>query len=459
MQAADLEYTYRYRRESALLPGRETPRLNLITTSSPVADIRYVRGAVVNPKRTADMLIAVVDVVQSRFHIPPAMLAKILRQSDPVVTCSRELCRFEGFSACCGAYVRLDLLDTALDGERFDTGTTNVNFNAPMRAALSRVRDGDPMEIEIGSGSVAVETDEGQVVERKVTLPSRWLRGFTDVQAVQARMRLCFELSGPEFRRFLRELPRGIKGAAWLTFANGSVRISARYSPGAVSVGGIDRLRVLDTVARHAERVEVYGPPSHEDADAGESAWIIDTADSRLTLALSPEVWRGFSGEGQVLDVLARPDDERATAAVKASLRWQERIDVDEIRAAHSLEVEAVERALAQFAATGLVGYDLHSGTYFHRELPFNPDSIPKLQPRLEGARRLVDGAAVEFESSVDPVTAWVRSGDIEYRVVLGEEGDRCTCVWYARHGGARGPCKHILAVRLARDAGDAHVN
>ncbi|MEU7867433.1 SWIM zinc finger family protein [Dactylosporangium sp. NPDC049140] len=30
-------------------------------------------------------------------------------------------------------------------------------------------------------------------------------------------------------------------------------------------------------------------------------------------------------------------------------------------------------------------------------------------------------------------------------------DGERCTCQWFARHGLGRGPCKHILAVRLAR--------
>ncbi len=31
------------------------------------------------------------------------------------------------------------------------------------------------------------------------------------------------------------------------------------------------------------------------------------------------------------------------------------------------------------------------------------------------------------------------------------DDGDRCTCPWFGAHGSGRGPCKHILAARLAR--------
>ena len=45
--------------------------------------------------------------------------------------------RFESFSACAGVYARLDLEPGVLDGRPREWGTTNVDFNTPMRAALS----------------------------------------------------------------------------------------------------------------------------------------------------------------------------------------------------------------------------------------------------------------------------------------------------------------------------------
>jgi predicted nucleic acid-binding Zn finger protein len=41
----------------------------------------------------------------------------------------------------------------------------------------------------------------------------------------------------------------------------------------------------------------------------------------------------------------------------------------------------------------------------------------------------------------------------VEHRVVLAAGGDRCSCPWFNRTGGAAGPCKHVLAAQMARDA------
>ena len=114
------------------------------------------------PLRAADLLRGLVQVVQSRFYMPPAMLARILALADPVVTCGDDVLRFEAFSACCSTYARVDLLPQAVDGERTGRGTTNVDFNAPMRAALARVRDSDDVGLAIGADSVELSRGRGR---------------------------------------------------------------------------------------------------------------------------------------------------------------------------------------------------------------------------------------------------------------------------------------------------------
>jgi hypothetical protein len=214
--ATALSYTYSYRSESALVAGPARKQLFLaLSAQNPVP--AFFRGTLVAPKRAADQLLAVSDVVRSRFHVPSAMLEKILLLADPVITCGGERLRFEGFSSCCGAYARLDLLPPALAGEFLGSGTANVDFNAPMRAALGRVRDGDDVGLALDAGAFEVRSGGASVIERKVELPLRWLRGFTEVQAYQARMELCLETGGAELRRFLRELPAAWKGAAWIS--------------------------------------------------------------------------------------------------------------------------------------------------------------------------------------------------------------------------------------------------
>ena len=64
------------------------------------------------------------------------MVAQILRAADPVVTLDGERLRVESFSQCCGVYARADFLPDFLVADAIGKGTTNVDFNPPMRAAL-----------------------------------------------------------------------------------------------------------------------------------------------------------------------------------------------------------------------------------------------------------------------------------------------------------------------------------
>jgi hypothetical protein len=74
------------------------------------------------------------------------------------------------------------------------------------------------------------------------------------------------------------------------------------------------------------------------------------------------------------------------------------------------------------------------------------------MHPRLRDARALVDDGAVRLAGD----TGYVRSGDAEHLVQRTPAGDRCTCPWYGKYHDSRGPCKHVLAVALARGAASA---
>jgi hypothetical protein len=124
------------------------------------------------------------------------MLAAVLRAVDPVVTSNCDRLRFESFSACCGVYARLDVLPAALDGAVLTSGTTNVDFNPPMREALARVSGKDPLRLSVGVDDVTVSTMDGEVVEKRVPLPERWLKGFAEVQLACAQMSLLAALDG-----------------------------------------------------------------------------------------------------------------------------------------------------------------------------------------------------------------------------------------------------------------------
>lgn len=368
------------------------------------------------------------------------------------MTWGSDVLRVEGFSSCCGIYARADIDESALDAKELRAGTTNVDFNDGMRASLGRIRDGDQLDLEIGAANVEVTHDaSGQtetVIERKVKLPLRWLRGFVEVQAVQSRMQLRLELDRAGAVRFVRGLPRSGRSsdAAWVIPSGRSARLGSTTREGAVRVAGMSRLRQLEAGLALAKRVTV-----HEDPLTGASAWRIDGDATTLTMVLSPETWRGFSGEGQVLSQLATAEPK--VSRLRAMLGWQSELRAEDIAQRTDMDADAAQAGLAWLATRGLVGFDVARAAWFHRVLPFDLDKTRELldaqHPRLKAAKKLVEAGAVAIQTSGDDVEATVASDDIQHRVRLSPDGDRCTCPWYAKHQGERGPCKHVLAVEL----------
>jgi hypothetical protein len=459
--AARIDYTYRYAFPSELLRDGSAWGLRLATfggrSEKPAEVPFFFSGQLRQPETAAAMLLTLAKVVTTRFYMPRAMLLAKLLLADPVITSSEELLRLEGFSACCGVYARVDLDAEGFDQDIQGRGTTNVDFNAPMRAALAQIRESDQVKLAVGAKEVQLTGKTGTVVEKKVALPVRWIKGFTEVQAYQPTLELRFELPGSEARRFIRSLPRGAgpKQPSWVTALGRGLRLSQREAPGAVRVAGTERLLLLEPLLNNSKQMRVWA-----NSGAGVSAWEIQYETGRFLLMISPDIWRGFSGEGQVLQQLASKDWQDALPRVQAALRWQARINAQEVAGQAGLTLPEVEAALAVLAARGLVGYDLSRRAYFHRELPFDMELVESLQPRLNDARRLLAENKVRVvqppKAEGDRAEVMVQGTDVEHRVVLSPEGDKCTCPWYSKHRGERGPCKHVLAARLAVEPEEA---
>jgi hypothetical protein len=403
---------------------------------------RFFSGFVTTPEPAALGLLAVAEVARARYYQP------VDRASlDPVVTGSRDRLRFESFSGCCGVYARMDLLPAALDGEMVDHGTTNVDVNPPLRQALARVGGGEPLKLDVGADELIVSTMDGLVVERKVPLPARWLRGFAEVQVIASGFDPRFEVSGTEGAAFLRRLPGGAdRTVLWVVPAGRGLRLTSRPDAGAVCLPGPHRLAALRPLLRFAQSLRAYGPPVSRATLGAPSTWELVLPTLRLMLTLSPEPARGFSGEGAVLSALAGEDVIDDADLISALLAWDPAIDVDALAAASALSAVRVRAALAQLGTSGRVGYDVADAAYFHRVLPYNAEAAARLNPRLVGARRLA------AEGAVTPAGdhAWVRSGDERYQVrVVDGRPVSCTCQWWARYRGDRGPCKHLLAVMV----------
>src|SRR6478672_6297093 len=172
LAAPILEQTYRYPFPSDVIGDGDRRRLRLATSGGPAANPHFFRGQLLRPVVAADLLLTLGDVARSRFHVPPAMLTRILQLADPVATCADERLRFEAFSACCSVYGRVDMLPEGFDGETLGRGTTNVDFGPGIRAALASVEERSRLGLSVGADAMEVEADGTSAIERRVTLPS-----------------------------------------------------------------------------------------------------------------------------------------------------------------------------------------------------------------------------------------------------------------------------------------------
>ncbi|WP_445399460.1 SWIM zinc finger family protein [Streptomyces sp. LE64] len=438
-----------YARPSALESAPDGRRLGLETSQGATPTgrqdhPRFFAGFLTSPQIASAALLAVADVAAARYYQPQ------LRASlDPVVTGNGDRLRFESFSGCGGVYARLDVLAAGLDGGEIGHGTTNVDVNDPLREALSRLGTDDPLHLRVGPEELAVTTLDGSVVEKKVPLPDRWLRGFAEAQVIAAGFELRAELPAAEAVRFLRALPRAGRGRPplWVVPAGRGLRQTTRPVPGAVCLPGPERLVALQRVLRHATALRIYGPAAVGQEPAS-AAWEVVLPGMRLTLTLSPEASRGFSGEGGVLEALATDEAGEDADLISVLLAWEPRIDVADLAASSGLPPERVRAALVRLGTSGRVGYDTAEAAYFHRELPYDAHRVERHNPRLRSALALLRAGAVALAGELGTVTA--ADGHV-HRVREDRGRLSCTCQWWAEYRGGRGPCKHALAVRMAR--------
>jgi hypothetical protein len=448
--AATVNIDYEYAFASSLISAAVSNRqLRLATSGGVEKNPYFFSGRLINPKQTSDLLLALSAISRTRFFSPGELRDRLLAAADPVVTSDGNRLRLEVFSVCCGTYARLDLHNSALDGQWFGKGTTNVDFNPPMRAALATVMNSEDVALKIGADRLELERGERSVVERKVKLPVRWLKGFVEVQVYQSALKQAMELPALELAKIIRTLPQqNIMQMGTITYlvpAGKGLRLSQREAPGAVGVGAISRLKALEPILRYAKSVKIYS------SDDAISAFELTFAEGSFFFVLSPNAARGFSGEGQALSGLAQRSSADLLARVKSALVWQEKINSEELSSSLGLDTSSVLGALEVLGTRGLVGYDLAAGAYFHRELPFDLTLVEELQPRMKKARELLEQKNVRLNRGKDgDVEAYVKGTTGDHYVQITADGARCTCDWFAKNQGERGPCSHILAAELA---------
>ena len=310
------------------------PELSLATAlgRTPTGDVwhpTFFTGFVARPDVAAAAMLAVADVAATRYA--DLGLAKRLANLDPVVTASGDRLRFESFSQCNGVHARFDLEPDGIDAGEVGFGTTNVDINPPLRAALASVPRGELLHLSVGSDALRVATPDTAHEERKVPLPDRWVRGFAETPLLARATEPVLELHGRAIATFLGELPRISSGPGpelHLMPGPGGIRVVPHALPGSLPLPGSRRLESARRIVRFATRMTASSSPK------GTTAWRFEVPGGVLTLLLTPGAYRGFSGEGSLLELLTHPDAESVGRSLLTHLAWEPLVDPDGLAAA-----------------------------------------------------------------------------------------------------------------------------
>jgi hypothetical protein len=448
-------YTASYRRASQILAAGGLLHVFLAAMERRAAPKPWLfHGRLAEPVLFRDCLLTLRDVVNARFYRPD-----LWRLLDPVVTVEPEWVRLECFSSDGGVYARADLAPAAFaQGEIGSPGTTNVDFGPEFAARLSLLRDGRPSAFEVGEESVTLHIESGSTRERQVDLPERWVRGFLQVQAIQRAATPMFALDAVRARQALHRVPAQRRSGEAMHVTPDGVLSSLRPggAPAALAVEGIHRLRLLRRLVPHARGLGVWAV-----GDGGPSFWGVDLGAARFTFGISSAVNRGFSGDGEALKSARPAMDEALVERARAAVAGGASATLPQLARALGVGESTAGALVDLLSEQGLVGYDLPAGRFYPRHLPFVPDTGFTLQPRDRNAQRLAAAERVEVEERAVVTTGlrlagWVEGDQATYYATVqlspgGEivAGD-CTCPWILQHGMERGPCKHILALRLA---------
>jgi len=436
--------TYSYNTPSSLLKGQQGDQLFLSNYSEVQKKTNpcFFWGRLKDPHTTARCLIALSNVVQSSFSLSPFELAKL---KDPIVTAGNEKIRFEGFSHCAGVYARVDVLPDGHDGEFIDTGTTNVDFNQPMISSLSRISKSEHMLLSVGSKEVSISAGNRKVVERKVPLPVKWIKGLTSVQLFLADTEHRFSFNRMQALQLFQSLPSGtVKTDYYLLVRGGRAQFTPVKSADAICVGGIHRLKLLSPLLPMADELKVFAHP-----DMQSTTWQLYFGSVRYSLTISRDSWRGFSGEGAALEDLLEDIPQHWVDLTDKYSYANHEFNPTLFALEEEIDMQKLSSITARLSAMGLLGFDVDENRFFYRQLPYKLERILSLNPRLKDAEKLLEEGKVEIvENTSDKLEARVQGSGVKHVVIIEGEKSRCTCTWFAKHQGERGLCKHVLAVK-----------
>ncbi len=409
---------------------------------------------------------------------------------DPVITVHPDEVFFECFSQDESSYGRLSAgFEVFQNIGEFSCGTTNIDYSAGLYDEFQKIRTYKTTQFEIDPTGFDVKTTgEEAYKEVKIDLPDSWVRGFLQVSSAMALPATSFdlhpmdvhnlclvlrrnkELVGPRAMRYCLNpgAPVKVVFEPWEIEVECPRSVYDGDSEDEIRVWGRRRIHILERLISIARKFTVHllgkGMPSFYVADLG---------DMTFTLGLSGWTANDWSTAGN-FDLLApRADvDSTTKTCVFEALResWYE--TPDSLAGKLGLDRSVVLGSLAAYTQAGRAIWDLDKGVYRIRELSREPLPMEKLRfasQREQDATRFLEQSAVRLvetravEKGGITIRGTVTEGGRENTPSLRIDGDQCiadatcNCNWFQQNRLRKGPCEHMLALRMAhaRKAGN----
>ena len=442
MASETLSYKYNSQSSITSTKGKENLLLSKFNEVEKGNSPCFFWGKLNNPYELSRCLITLSNTVQSSFNLSPFQLALL---KDPIVTAGNNQIRFEGFSHCAGVYARVDVLENGQDGEFIENGTTNVDFNTPLISELGKIKKNDDLVLSVGEKEVGFHKEGESFIERKVPLPSKWIKGLTTVQHYFSESDYALTINRIQALQLFKTIPNGkVKTDYFLIKRGNKYLFSPLKSNSAVCIGGIHRLKLLQPLIPLINEMKIY-----PQKDMQSVTFILCFNDLNFVFSISRDFWRGFSGEGAALEALIEDLPDNLIKAFDNYSYTNQTFNPTLMSFEEHIDVSKIDKLATKLSAMGLLGYDLENNGFFYRRLPFKLDRIMSLNPRLKGAEKLLLEGKVEITLKKDnAIEAKVEGSGVQHYVIIKGDTQKCTCTWFSKNQGERGACKHILAVK-----------
>ena len=410
---------------------------------------------------------------------------------DPVISVHPDEIFFECFSQDESAYGKLSAsYNVFKEVNEFKCGTTNIDYSAALYNEFQKIRDYKETTFTVDPAGFSVQTTQEEMFrEVKIDLPDSWVRGFLQVSAAMTLPAASFDLhpmdvynfcswlrrfkekKGPRSIRFVLDPGKPVKAIfePWNKEIVCARSIYTGPQRREIRIWGRRRLLILERLIPVAKKFTV-----HLTGSGLPSFYVADLGDMQFTLGLSGWTANDWSRAGQFDLMAPRAAVEDATKLrVYSELQQMWMGKPEEISARTGVSVPEVLATLGIYTQAGKVIYDLHTGLYRLRELSREPLPLDQLRfsnPKEESATRLMKDGKISFSAQQVPSVGLQVEGQITaerrtYHPVIVIDGDErmstghCDCYDYITNKLYKGPCEHMLALRMTHEKNKSNNN